>query len=69
MYVKDFGVTIPPENHREIFERTAQLEKGNGGRGLGLAIVKRIAERHDAEVGVVPNKPKGCSFYLKIPRR
>ncbi|MBC8501388.1 MAG: PAS domain S-box protein [Nanoarchaeota archaeon] len=69
VYVKDFGVTIPPENHREIFERTAQLEKGNGGRGLGLAIVKRIAERHDAEVGVVPNKPKGCSFYLKIPRR
>jgi len=66
IYVRDFGLTIPPEKHEEIFERTEQIEKGRG-RGLGLAIVKKIAERHDAEVGVIPNKPKGCSFYIRMP--
>jgi len=64
--VKDFGETIKQKDRENIFMRNVQLDKTKG-RGLGLAIVKRIAEAHDAEVGIKPNKPKGNIFYLKLP--
>ncbi|NQT98235.1 MAG: HAMP domain-containing histidine kinase [Candidatus Marinimicrobia bacterium] len=64
----DFGPTIPKEKRPLVFNRGVQLEKAaKRGRGLGLAIVKRIAEAHNAEVGVLPNKPSGNIFYFKIP--
>ncbi len=66
--VRDFGVTIPKEQRDRVFQRSVQLAKGKKrGRGLGLAIVKRIAEAHDAEVGILPNEPTGNIFYIKIP--
>jgi len=64
--VKDFGTTIDEKDRENVFTRNIQLGKTKG-RGLGLAIVKRIAEAHDAEVGVMPNIPKGNNFYIKIP--
>jgi signal transduction histidine kinase len=64
--VKDFGKTIEKKDLENIFIRNVQLDKTKG-RGLGLAIVKRIAEAHDAEVGVKPNKPTGNIFYIKLP--
>lgn len=65
--VKDFGKTIEKKNRENIFIRKVQLDKSKGW-GLGLAIVKRIAEAHDAEVGVKPNKPTGNIFFIKIPK-
>ncbi|NQV36455.1 MAG: PAS domain S-box protein [Candidatus Marinimicrobia bacterium] len=65
--VKDFGTTIAEEHRENIFERTYQIDGKKKGRGLGLSIVKKIAEAHQAEVGVKPNTPKGNIFYLKIP--
>ena len=65
--VRDFGKTIRKEDRAHIFIRKYRIESSNKrGRGLGLAIVKRIAEAHNAEVGIIPNKPKGNNFYLKI---
>ncbi len=66
--VIDFGHTIPEKMRKEIFKRHVQLD-GNThtGQGLGLAIVKRIAEAHDAKVGVEPNEPRGNQFYLQLP--
>ena len=66
--VKDFGKTINKQDRDNIFKRNVQLGETKG-RGLGLAIVSRIAEAHDAEVGVKPNKPTGNIFYIKIPIR
>lgn len=66
--VIDFGHTIPEKMRKEIFKRHVQLDGStHAGQGLGLAIVKRIAEAHDAKVGVEPNKPRGNQFYLKLP--
>ncbi len=66
--VEDFGKTIPEEKRELIFDRNVQLTKDKKrGRGLGLSIVKRIAEAHNADVGVKPNKPSGNIFYIKIP--
>jgi len=65
--VNDLGTPIPKDKRRAIFERSIQLAKGKKkGRGLGLAIVKRIADAHDAEVGVEISASGGNSFYLKI---
>jgi signal transduction histidine kinase len=65
--VSDFGETINKKDYEVIFKRQARLENRTQGRGLGLAIVKKIAEAHSAEVGVKPNKPKGNTFYIKLP--
>ncbi len=65
--VKDYGTTIPEEHRRKIFNRTYQIDGIKSGRGLGLSIVKKIAEAHNAIVGVKPNKPTGNIFYIKMP--
>jgi len=66
--VKDFGTTISENKRSEVFDRGVQIDdKKKFGQGLGLAIVKRIAEAHNAEVGVKPNEPTGNIFYIKIP--
>jgi signal transduction histidine kinase len=63
----DFGNTIEEKDRDIIFGRNVQLDfDGFNGKGLGLAISKTIAEVHNAEVGVLPNNPKGNVFYLKI---
>ena len=64
--VKDFGETIEKDKYDRLFTRKYQIEKGKG-RGLGLSIVKKIAEAHNAEVGVKPNEPTGNIFYIRIP--
>ena len=64
----DIGDTIPEKNRKNIFIRNVKLSKALGS-GLGLAIVKRIAEAHDATVGVSANAPKGNRFFLKIPKQ
>lgn len=65
----DSGNTITKEDREKIFERNVQLEKNTyAGRGLGLAIAKRIADAHNAEVGVKPNSPHGNIFYLSIKK-
>jgi len=63
---KDYGKSINKADYRKIFTRKYQIEKSRG-RGLGLAIVKRIAEAHNAEVGVKANEPTGNIFYIEIP--
>ncbi|MFH1852615.1 MAG: ATP-binding protein, partial [Candidatus Neomarinimicrobiota bacterium] len=67
--VRDFGLTIPEENRQLIFSRSVQFCDGlKRGRGLGLAIVKRIADAHNAEIGVRPNQPTGNIFYITFQR-
>lgn len=65
--VKDYGDTIRKGDRKKIFLRSVQLGKTKGS-GLGLAIVKRIADAHNAQVGVKPNKPTGNVFYIKFPK-
>jgi len=67
VHVIDFGPPIPEEEYDHIFFRKYQLNSERG-MGLGLAIVKRIAEAHNAQVGVKANQPTGNIFYIKFPR-
>lgn len=66
--VNDFGDAIPEFDRKRIFERNTRINNADQkGRGLGLAIVQRIAAVNDATVWVEPNKPRGNSFYVRIP--
>ena len=66
--VNDFGTTIPEFDRKRIFERNTRINSADQkGRGLGLAIVQRIAAVNDATVWVEPNKPRGNSFFVRIP--
>ncbi|MCF7905521.1 MAG: ATP-binding protein, partial [Candidatus Marinimicrobia bacterium] len=65
--VEDHGTPVPEENRQEIFNRFTRIDATDKqGRGLGLAIVKRIADAHDAEVGVEVSPNGGNSFYLRF---
>jgi signal transduction histidine kinase len=70
VFVKDFGQTIPAEKTANIFERKVQLnDNSRQGSGLGLSISKRIADAHNAKIGVEPNYPTGNIFYVILPDR
>jgi PAS domain S-box-containing protein len=69
--VEDFGVGIPEEKTKKIFERFYQVEqhdrKAYAGLGLGLFISKEIINRHKGEVWVTSKVGKGSCFYFSLP--
>ncbi|MBU6954904.1 sensor histidine kinase [Hahella sp. HN01] len=63
--VKDNGPGIPVEYRDKVFTRFYRAPAAVGvGSGLGLAIVREIAERHNAEVGLMDNQPHGLTVRV-----
>lgn len=54
--VRDYGVSIPPEERKRVFEPFYQVEshltRERGGLGLGLALVREVVERHAGKVSI-----------------
>ena len=70
IYVKDTGIGIAKERHKDVFERFIQVdspEKKYGGTGLGLAISKGLASLMHGQVWVESELNKGATFYLSLP--
>ncbi|MBN1989118.1 MAG: response regulator [Bacteroidales bacterium] len=70
MYVKDTGIGIATERHKDVFDRFIQVdssEKKFGGTGLGLAISKGLANLMHGEVWIESELGKGATFYLSLP--
>ncbi len=71
IYVKDTGIGISPKNHKSIFERFSQEEKGisqnHGGLGLGLSISKENAQLLGGDITLESEKGKGSVFFVTIP--
>jgi two-component system phosphate regulon sensor histidine kinase PhoR len=71
--VSDTGPGIPPDEHKQLFERFFRgktgHESGVPGTGLGLAVVQEIAERHGGVVEVVSEgvPGKGAAFSVWLP--
>lgn len=65
IYVSDTGIGIPVDDLSNIFHPffTTRSE----GTGLGLAIVKDIIDKHEGEIWVENNKPRGCTFTISLP--
>jgi len=69
-YVKDNGIGIDPNYHKEIFEmfhRLGEIEDKTG-TGLGLAIVDRIVRNHGGKVWVESEKGQGAAFHFTLPK-
>ncbi len=70
--VRDSGVGIAPDKHREIFQefyQTGNMARDRSmGLGLGLAIVARLAHLLDTEVTVRSAPGLGSVFALRVPR-
>jgi signal transduction histidine kinase len=70
--VTDTGPGIAPRLRDRVFERFYRVDpsrsRDKGGTGLGLSIVKHLVESMGGRVGVEANEPKGCVFWVVLPR-
>jgi len=68
--VRDFGIGIPPDKIKSLFERFYRVEKDAPlfqGLGLGLFIASNIIKKHDGSIWVDSEPGKGSSFHFLIP--
>jgi PAS domain S-box-containing protein len=69
--VRDTGVGIPGEMHRDIFDRFKQLgdtlTSKPKGTGLGLPISNEIVEHHGSRIRVQSEPGKGSTFSFALP--
>jgi signal transduction histidine kinase len=68
IWVEDSGVGIAPQYRRQLFGMFQRLpsKKEYEGTGIGLAIVRKTVERMGGSVGMEPNEPLGCRFWLEL---
>lgn len=70
--VKDTGIGIPEESHKDIFNSFRQLDSSATrkyeGTGLGLALVKEYVEMHGGNIRVESETGKGSTFTFVIPQ-
>ncbi|MEM0214394.1 MAG: HAMP domain-containing sensor histidine kinase [Archaeoglobaceae archaeon] len=62
--IVDYGVGIPAEAKKKIFEGYSLTLKER--TGLGLYIVKKVVERYGGRVWVEDTKPKGATFVIRL---
>lgn len=68
--VADFGIGVPSEEQRRIFDRFYRAPEASrvaGGAGLGLALVRHFAEAHGGRVEVSSEPGKGSTFTIVLP--
>lgn len=69
-YVKDNGIGIEAEFHREIFRIFKRLNNTpdgqDAGTGVGLTFVKKIVERHGGRIWLESEPGKGTTFYFTL---
>jgi signal transduction histidine kinase len=54
---------MPPD---KMFD--ALVSSKDQGRGFGLSISKRIVDSHSGRLWFQPNRPRGASFHVSLPR-
>ena len=69
--VRDYGIGIPPNTHKQIFDRFFRTDDARAhtkkGTGLGLAICAWIAESHHGHIEVQSEVGKGSTFTIVLP--
>ncbi|HUQ65533.1 MAG TPA: CheR family methyltransferase [Flavitalea sp.] len=71
--VEDFGIGIPDESTKHVFERFYRtnnpLISTFPGLGLGLYITGEIVKRHEGKVTVESKEGQGSKFIVTLPLR
>jgi signal transduction histidine kinase len=68
--VKDYGIGIPPDSQRRLFEAYHRVEQDRQqfpGLGLGLAVSRQIIEAHGGRIWLVSKHGEGSTFSFRIP--
>jgi len=70
-YIKDTGVGIAKNKHKQIFERFNKVEDSKTklyrGTGLGLTITKKLVEMLGGKIWLESEENKGSTFYFSLP--
>lgn len=68
--VKDYGIGIPKEEQKRIWERFFKSDSSRGkdkkGTGLGLSIVKEIILAHNENINVISTMGVGTEFIFSL---
>ena len=71
--VRDTGIGIPLEKHKEIFERFIQVDKSlsrkREGSGIGLSLVKSLVEMHEGKIYLNKEISEGSEFIIELPAK
>ena len=67
--IRDYGIGIPAEDQRNIFESffRAANTQDIAGTGLGLSIVKQFIETHGGQIEFESQEGKGTIFKFELP--
>jgi len=69
--VQDFGVGVPKEKQKKVFDRFFRVSGLNqdtyAGLGLGLYIAGEIVKRHSGRIWVESSGKKGSTFCFSLP--
>ena len=70
--VKDYGIGIPKESLKKIWERFYKTDSSRGkdkkGSGLGLSIVREIIQSHGEEIDVIRTENAGTEFVFTLSK-
>lgn len=68
--VKDYGVGIPKDSIKKIWERFYKIDSSRGkdkkGTGLGLSITKEIIQAHNENINVISTEGVGTEFIFSL---
>ncbi len=70
-YVRDNGIGIKPEHHRQVFtmfQRLHTREAYGGGTGVGMTIAQKIVEMHGGRIWIDSELGVGTTFYFTLGR-
>ncbi len=70
--VKDYGIGIPKDSIKKIWERFYKTDVSRGkdkrGTGLGLSITKEIIQAHNENINVISTEGVGSEFIFSLTK-
>ena len=71
--VRDFGIGIPKEDLRLVFEPFYRVDKSRtkktGGYGLGLSLCREIMQAHGGKISLESRHGSGTEVTLQFPKK